>query len=57
MQLDPNDLLLFARVVQEGSFSKAAQRLAIPKSTLSRRMSALETQLGCAYFCGQHASS
>lgn len=46
MQLDPNDLLLFARVVQEGSFSKAAQRLAIPKSTLSRRMSALETQLG-----------
>jgi len=27
MQLEPNDLLLFARVVDEGSFSKAAQRL------------------------------
>jgi len=46
MQLDPNDLLLFARVVSEGSFSKAAQRLNVPKSTLSRRLSTLENQLG-----------
>lgn len=46
MQLDPNDLLLFARVVAEGSFSRAAQGMHIPKSTLSRRMSLLETQLG-----------
>jgi DNA-binding transcriptional LysR family regulator len=46
MNLEPNDLLLFARVVDEGSFSRAAERLGMPKSTLSRRMSALESQLG-----------
>lgn len=46
MELEPNDLLLFARVVEEGSFSKAAQRLGAPVSTVSRRISALEKQLG-----------
>lgn len=46
MDLEPNDLLLFARVVSEGSFSRAAERLGMPKSTLSRRMAALESQLG-----------
>jgi DNA-binding transcriptional LysR family regulator len=46
MNLEPNDLLLFARVADEGSFSRAAERLGMPKSTLSRRMAALETQLG-----------
>ena len=46
MNLEPNDLLLFARVVDEGSFSRAAQRLGVPKSTVSRRVAALETQLG-----------
>ena len=46
MTLEANDLLLFARVVEEGSFSKAAERLGVPKSTLSRRISALEAQLG-----------
>src|SRR5258708_13390967 len=46
MQLKPNDLLFFARVVDEGSFSKAAQRLAVPVSTVSRRITALETALG-----------
>jgi DNA-binding transcriptional LysR family regulator len=46
MDLEPNDLLLFARVVEEGSFSRAAERLRMPKSTLSRRMTALEAQLG-----------
>ncbi|MEO8155053.1 MAG: LysR family transcriptional regulator [Rhizobacter sp.] len=45
-QLEPNDLLLFARVVEEGSFSRAAERLGLPKSTVSRRLAALETQLG-----------
>ena len=45
-QLEPNDLLLFARVVDEGSFSRAGERLGLPKSTVSRRMAALETQLG-----------
>lgn len=46
MNLEPNDLLLFARVVDEGSFSRAAERLGMPKSTLSRRLTALEAQLG-----------
>lgn len=46
MDLEPNDLLLFARVVNEGSFSRAAERMGMPKSTLSRRMTALESQLG-----------
>lgn len=46
MYLDPNDLLLFARVVAETSFSRAADKLNMPKSTLSRRITALEAQLG-----------
>jgi len=44
--LEPNDLLLFARVADEGSFTRAAERLGLPKSTVSRRLSALEAQLG-----------
>jgi DNA-binding transcriptional LysR family regulator len=46
MNVEPNDLALFARVVDEGSFSRAADRLGYPKSTVSRRVAALETQLG-----------
>ena len=46
MDLEPNDLFVFARVVDEGSFSKAAERLGLPKSTVSRRIAALEAQLG-----------
>ena len=46
MNLEPNDLLLFARVVDEGSFSRAAQRLEVPVSTVSRRITILETRLG-----------
>jgi DNA-binding transcriptional LysR family regulator len=44
--LEPNDLMLFARVVDEGSFSRAGTRLGLPKSTVSRRLAALEAQLG-----------
>ena len=44
--LEPNDLLLFARVVDEGSFSRAGERLGLPKSTVSRRLAGLEAQLG-----------
>jgi DNA-binding transcriptional LysR family regulator len=44
--IEPNDLLLFAHVVDDGSFSKAGQRLGMPKSTVSRRLAALESQLG-----------
>lgn len=44
--IDPNDLLVFARVVESGSFSRAAERLDLPKSTVSRRIAALEAQIG-----------
>lgn len=44
--LEANDLLLFARVADEGSFSRAAERLGLPKSTVSRRIAALEAALG-----------
>lgn len=46
MPFDANDLILFARVVAAGSFAKAAERTGLPKSTLSRRISALEARLG-----------
>src|SRR6059036_336185 len=46
VNLEPNDLLLFARVADEGSFTRAAERLGLPKSTVSRRIAALESQLG-----------
>ena len=45
-QLNPNDLLIYARVADAGSFSKAAERLGLPKSTVSRRIALLEEQLG-----------
>jgi DNA-binding transcriptional LysR family regulator len=44
--LEANDLVLFSRVADEGSFSRAALRLHMPKSTLSRRVAALEAELG-----------
>ncbi|KQV97561.1 LysR family transcriptional regulator [Rhizobacter sp. Root1221] len=44
--IEPNDLLLFARVVEDGSFSRAGERLGLPKSTVSRRVAGLEAQLG-----------
>jgi DNA-binding transcriptional LysR family regulator len=43
---DPSDLLIFARVVEAGSFSAAAVRLGLPKSTVSRRITVLEKKLG-----------
>ena len=46
MSLNANDLILFAQVMDAGSFSAAAERTGLPKSTLSRRISGLETELG-----------
>lgn len=43
---DLNDIVVFARVVQAGSFTAAAKLLELPKSTVSRKVSALETRLG-----------
>jgi DNA-binding transcriptional LysR family regulator len=45
-ELDPGDLLLFARIVECGSLSQAAERLQLPKSTVSRRLTLLEARLG-----------
>ncbi|HEX5686946.1 MAG TPA: LysR family transcriptional regulator [Ideonella sp.] len=44
--VDPNDLALFAHVADAGSFTRAADKLGLPKSTLSRRLSGLESLLG-----------
>lgn len=46
MTLNANDLILFAQVMEAGSFSAAADRIGLPKSTLSRRISGLEAELG-----------
>lgn len=46
MSLDANDLILFARIIDAGSFSRAAEQTGLPKSTLSRRIGQLESRLG-----------
>jgi DNA-binding transcriptional LysR family regulator len=43
--MDLNEIAVFARVVQAGSFTKAATALGIPKSTVSRKVTALEERL------------
>src|SRR5262245_51584410 len=43
--MDLNQMLVFARVVQAGSFSAAAAALKMPKSTVSRKVSELEERL------------
>lgn len=44
--LDLNAMVLFTQVLQLGSFSEAARRTGIPVSSLSRKISGLERQLG-----------
>ena len=43
--MDLNEIMVFARVVQAGSFTAAARALGMPKSTVSQRVSALEQRL------------
>jgi DNA-binding transcriptional LysR family regulator len=43
---DLNDLGLYAAVVTHGGFSAASRALGLPKSRISRRVAALESQLG-----------
>jgi len=43
---DLNDIAVFARVAQLESFSRAAHALGMPVSTVSRKVAALEAQLG-----------
>lgn len=44
--IDLNSLVLFAEVAEAGSFSAAARKLAIPTSTVSRRVAEFEAALG-----------
>jgi DNA-binding transcriptional LysR family regulator len=44
--LDLNDIAVFARVVEAGSFTGAARLLGIPKTTVSRRIAELEREVG-----------
>lgn len=46
IDLHANDLILFAHIVEAGSFTRAADQTGLPKATLSRRLSELETVLG-----------
>lgn len=41
-----DDVYLFCKVVEEGSVQAAANRLGLPQSTVSRRISSLEQKLG-----------
>jgi len=43
---DLNDIVIFTRVAEAGSFTTAARQLDMPKSTVSRRVSGLEDRLG-----------
>ena len=43
---DLNDMVFFAEVAERGGFAAASRALGIPKSRLSRRVAALEAQLG-----------
>ncbi|HEY6032811.1 MAG TPA: LysR family transcriptional regulator [Kofleriaceae bacterium] len=44
--MDLNDLALFARVVEQGSFTSAAHAMALPKSSVTRGIARLEKELG-----------
>ncbi|MEO6776109.1 MAG: LysR family transcriptional regulator [Kofleriaceae bacterium] len=44
--MDLNDLALFARVVEHGSFTAAARAMALPKSSVTRGIARLERELG-----------
>lgn len=44
--MDLNEILVFTKVVQTGGFTAAARELDMPKSTVSRKVSDLESRLG-----------
>lgn len=46
MLQDLNDALIFAKVVEQGSFIAAAKQLRLSKTTVSRKVQALEERLG-----------
>src|SRR4028118_1288153 len=46
LDVDLNEIVVFVRIVQLGSFTAASARLGIPKATISRRIAALEARIG-----------
>lgn len=44
--LDFNEMVIFVKVVEAGNFTAAATHLGLPKSTVSRKISQLESRLG-----------
>ncbi|NUU00105.1 LysR family transcriptional regulator [Herbaspirillum robiniae] len=44
--VDLNDIWLFVQVVRAGSFAAAGRKLSMPPNTISRRLQALEAQVG-----------
>ena len=52
-----SEMALFVEVANAMSFSKAAAKLAMPQSTLSRRISALERRWACRFCTAPRAKS
>src|SRR5687768_11697906 len=46
MMLNLNDVAMFTQVIDHGGFAPAARVTGTPKSTLSKRVTALEAELG-----------
>lgn len=46
METDLNEIVVFVKVVESGSFSQAARQLGMPNSTVSSKVSSLEARLG-----------
>lgn len=46
LDVDLNEIVVFTRIVQLGSFTAASASLRVPKATISRRMAALEARVG-----------
>lgn len=46
MQNDLNEVAVFVKVVEQGSFVRAAEALGLPPATVSRRVASLEKRLG-----------
>lgn len=44
-KVDLNDMMVFLNVVEHGSFTKAAEKLGVPKSNISRKIARLEEVL------------
>lgn len=46
MEFDLNEISIFVKVVESGSFTQAARQLGLPNSTVSAKVSSLEARMG-----------